>query len=76
MTTENNKDEGGNPSYETDPLNVERGHSCSGTESGDFHTTGMENSGVCASTWPLQSMGFGSGKLHFFISLYSEVLSI
>lgn len=69
MTTENNKDEGGDPSYETDPLNVEPRPFLLRDGVGAFlHDGNGELWGLCfylalLTTQPLQSMGFGSGKL-------------
>ena len=75
MTTENNTDEGANLGYETDLLNV--GPRPFPLRDGwvDFCTTGMEHSGVCASTWhhsPLNrfrawDLALGNSLPHFFV---------
>lgn len=69
MTTENNKDEGGNPSYETDLLNVgPRPFLLRDGAGGFLHNGNGALWGLCfclppLTTQPLQSMAFGSGKL-------------
>lgn len=76
MTTENNKDEGGNPSYETDPLNVEPRPFLLRDGVGGFpHDGNGELWGLCFYL-ATSEHGIWLWETHFFISLYSEVLSI
>lgn len=69
MTTENNKDEGANPGYKTDPLNVgPRPFPLRDGVGGFLHHGNGALWGLCfylapLTTQLLQSMGFGSGKL-------------
>ena len=73
MTTENNKDEGGNPSYETDLLNVgPRPFLLRDGAGGFLHDGNGALWGLCFCLPPLSrfrawDLALGNSLLHFFV---------